>query len=121
MTNNRSLGQRATACADWKWLPGMAFFDEHGAQWRVQSETHATYVHDDRVPDLTDPATMGCLLALVRELWGKPVVKGKSPIVCATECYGMWEFGYRYGEVRVSCMWGQSEAEVLVWALENGP
>jgi hypothetical protein len=26
----------------------------------------------DHLPDLTDAATMGCLLALVREAWGEP-------------------------------------------------
>jgi hypothetical protein len=34
----------------------------------------AKFVEDDDLPDLTDPATLGCLLALVREAWGDPSV-----------------------------------------------
>jgi hypothetical protein len=29
---------------------------------------------DDALPDLTDPCTVGCLLALVREAWSDPCV-----------------------------------------------
>jgi len=31
------------------------------------------YFVDGSIPDLTDPATLGCLLALVREAWGQGV------------------------------------------------
>jgi hypothetical protein len=47
------LGRRAVACKHWRWMDGMVTFG---------------FVGED-VPDLSDPATLGCLLALVREAW----------------------------------------------------
>ena len=48
---------------------GAARVDEDGDRpgW---SYDHAWYPLDTPVPDLTDPATLGCLLALARELCG---------------------------------------------------
>ena len=66
MTHLDRLGMRAIACPRWRWLPGMAFAAE-GDLWRVQTLGHASQVHACRLPDLSDPATIGGLLALVRE------------------------------------------------------
>jgi hypothetical protein len=81
------IGRRAVACKGWRWMPGMLALDS-------ADEEHPGRVIDDRkslvyedadgairegvasrsdVPDLTDPATLGCLLALVREAWGEPL------------------------------------------------
>ena len=57
------LARRLVACPRWRWLPGMCFVDDTGSIWRVQTLWHAAHVHSDRLPDLTDPATAGCLLA----------------------------------------------------------
>jgi hypothetical protein len=136
MTELEELGRRAVACPQWRWLPGV--------RWRFDVPSHkniwSRYIGPDAVDDqgeltceaiptrrgpvlidFDDAATVGCLMAVVREVWAKTLNNGNTPVVGTSECDGMWEFGYRYGEVRVSCMWGQSEVEVLVWALENGP
>ena len=74
-----SLGQRAAACKHWKWMRGMA--NQHGDrmlyagvgnQWASMAEVFE-FDNDEMgalIPDLTDPATLGCLLHLVREACG---------------------------------------------------
>lgn len=88
------LGQRAVACKGWQWMP---------ARYRFTS-----------LPDLTDPATLGCLLALVREAWS-------DPFLCAV---GDPDTGWRIDAVtaQVQDLHGYaSEAEALVSALEWSP
>ena len=67
------------------------------------------------LPDLTDPATLGCLLALVREAWG-------DPSLCANDAgnYDLmfWHVYTHDRNVSVGC---QTEAEALVAALEDKP
>lgn len=70
------------------------------------------------LPDLTDPATLGCLLALVREAW---------------DCHGMhtrrggtsnkqWHVRYDGSRSKQKAVGiGYSEAEALVAALEAAP
>jgi len=69
------------------------------------------------LPDLTDAATLGCLLALVREAW-------KDPALCALrELCGDWCWSVGRGEV-ATALRGQAattEAEALVMALEAAP
>ena len=71
------------------------------------------------VPDLRDPATLGCLLALVREAWGDPTIH--------LTCVDSLEAGQYDWIVRsVADKWSSdllsdSEAEALVAALEAAP
>ena len=84
-----ALARRAMACKGWKWLPGMLCIWPNGNEFRVAQVNGIDGYHDlpnypaggwgdeypDRttgIPDLTDPATLGCVLALVREAWGNP-------------------------------------------------
>lgn len=58
------LSRRAVACPKWRWMPGMKLT----AGLRL-SESLVPFTFSVDLPDLTDPATVGCLLALVRKAW----------------------------------------------------
>ena len=116
-----ALARRAVACRKWwAWMPGML----DAVLGRVIAVHDDEIVfHDYRVadffkiqpdsPDLTDPATRGCLLELVRQAWGDPT---------ASVWYddAQWGCGdgwsYRCG-VAARCQHA-SESEALVEALE---
>lgn len=82
------LKRRAIACKHWRWMPGMLALDscneEHPARVidgcrSVIYEDNDGAVHDgvvsrSDVPDLTDPATLGCILALVRQCFDHAVI-----------------------------------------------
>lgn len=70
---------------------------------------------DTLLPDLTDPATVGCLLALVREAWDDPLI---CTAVDNTGC-GWWVDGW--ADPRVPSKLHDTEAEALVAALEDAP
>ena len=128
------LAKRAVACKGWRWMPGMALVRrKHGpAGGAGLRPTHlrvaltgghpcdpfACIADVDRlprpvpndphwVPDLTDPATLGCLLALVREALGIPY------LCTSVSPEGRWWVdGYSLHD---------TEAEALVAALEAAP
>ena len=117
------LARRAVACEVWRWMPGMRYltFDAgHRYACRV-NESGVLGQCIDPLPDLTDDATIGCLLALVREAFGDP------ELVAAADIYdprrpSRWRaesFDAR-GRWRAS-FWGATEAEALVSALEHAP
>jgi len=56
------LSRRAVACKGWRWMPGM-----RDARTGERYETGDGFWIVNKWPDLTDPATLGCLLALVRD------------------------------------------------------
>ena len=71
-----------------------------------------TNIKPDELPDLNDPATLGCLLALAREAWG---------LVLHTElvCTAMWQ-------VNLGTLWHPvgpyaTEGEALVAAILAAP
>ena len=70
----------------------------------------------DALPDLTDPATLGCLLALVREAWDDPHVYAMRLNVRRQ----IWVVHVPSDRHSIHGE-GETEAEALVAALEAAP
>ena len=69
------LGRRAVACKGWRWMPGMLVVpNEHMVSVPLRLTDDHDWPHDLglRLPDFHDPATVGCLLALVRDAYRDP-------------------------------------------------
>ena len=125
----RDLAERVVACKHWRWMPGMLNtygyrvleVDEHGKptrwvlgwyvfNWSAKWPSSST-------PDLTDPATLGCLLALVREVWEDPQVV----VICLViDGKGLWCPKIQASQGRAGINY-ETEAEALVAALEAAP
>lgn len=105
------LGLRATHAKAFRWMPGMLV--RHGTSWSLRiTDDWVSPGVVDAWPDLTDPATLGCLLALVREQWHdvQSYRTGEREWTC--RCYdGM----YWHTFVRLT------EADALVDALDAAP
>ena len=138
------LGRRARRCAGWRWMPGMHVIRPRlggaggmgitpthyrlvdGGGWPVPHEwglIDIAKISDDTmlVPDLRDPATLGCLLALVRDAVNDPALC----IVSYHVGHGRWQ-KVVWSVDATDQQWQQkhrlfdlpSEAEALVAALE---
>jgi len=113
------IAKRAVACKGWRWMPGMLTLDGRrvvGVDGDVlvlhYADEHKCYQRwtEDAEPDLADPATLGCLLAMVREAHSQVGL-------CAIDMSdGQWQVLFRSGYVV-----GTSEAEALVAVLEAAP
>jgi len=69
------LSHRVVACKNWRWLPGMRCLPTEGmvtVPLRLTDDLNWPHDLGLRLPDISDPATLGCLLALVREAWVDP-------------------------------------------------
>lgn len=125
------LGRRAVACKYWRWMEGMQV---EPLRFRVVWLTEDMIGESDQTsyfwknvpdifPDLSDPATLGCLLALVREAWRD------AGVAClGSYARGVWQFRVYDGKPhggsfmrRVACVYFDTEAEALVAALEAAP
>lgn len=130
--SKKQLGLRATACKRWEWMPGMMlqWKTENGSQYRGRVcdtwsfEDEGTLYcegHEDRFtseelqaawPDLDDPATIGCLLALVRAAWAE------EDMGAFRYDEKRWGVEYTLGQNQHRAFYGATEAEALVAALE---
>lgn len=120
------LARRAVACQRWKWMRGstaLILYREHPcADVEPERMPHVVtrdgaldlsayawmgIANHDPLPDLADPATIGCLLALVREAYSS---LQSTEYVGDGDAVNPW----RWGSFK-----GRSEAEALVNALEG--
>jgi len=110
-----ALARRAVACKSWRWMRGMS--NDRGQTIDcvdlISGKAYCGEWDTDMtaLPDLTDPATLGCLLALVREAFG------------STTVFALWSADrqswiVKYGRALVEA---KTEAEALVAALEAAP
>jgi hypothetical protein len=128
------LARSAVACDHWRWMPGMLWWTK-AARGRLDDFPPEYMRHPaNALPDLSDPATLGCLLALVREAWRCPTIYVRRSHVRRTsdnefgwEVCDLWldeEACRALGLTRqgsVGCWGHKSEAEALVFALVNAP
>ena len=115
-----ALARRAVACKGWRWMPGMLTLDgwrilrvdEDG--YRFAYNVKQSYVYalvEDALPDLTDPATIGCVVAWLRTITGDPSLH--SVLAGGDVATGVWHV--RCG---ISARRGRTEGEALVSAWE---
>jgi hypothetical protein len=111
-----ALAHRAVACKGWRWMGGMQLVHpptkdgSTGYYFRVPQDNYVSLPSE--YPDLADPATLGCLLHLVREAHKCP----QAHVYWATVTR-LWVVRWgaaRLGEHTVEA----DEAEALVRALE---
>lgn len=119
-----ALARRAVACKGWRWMPGMLTgdgfrvcrVDADGYKFGYRTEYNYAYaVIGDVLPMLEDSATLGCLLALVREAWG-----GKCGYMHNSGYQWLWIVRPLEGMPVVRGA-GATEAEALVAGLEAAP
>jgi hypothetical protein len=70
------VARRAVACKHWRWMGGMRVIctprHDGSTGYFIRLEQDGYRAAQNEYPDLSDPATMGCLLALVREAHNAP-------------------------------------------------
>lgn len=104
-----ALGKRLVACKGFRPMRGM--LDMQGRTW--DQALLWRWSNDVDVPDLRDPATLGCVLAMVRSVY-------TEPRLAVVPWRRQWAVDYvwlRDGRVSTA----SSEAEALVAALEAAP
>jgi hypothetical protein len=119
------LSRRAVACKGWRWMPRMVdttgrtfveYADCGEAVWLCAADDGCEWMPvEGRLPNLTDPATIGCVLALVCDAWGDEY------IYCASSPNIHRQRWYRVvmGDDIIGS--GRTERAALVAALEAAP
>jgi hypothetical protein len=137
----KALGLRALECDGFRWMPGMLdtgnerMLKAVGPMWD-DTGVEGAEPHSNYPPDFRDPATLGCLLALVRETWGEwahlvPFATNVKDEEAGDLVPAMWwtlaDIKKRRGILAggeddfPTYLAGQTQAEALVAALEAAP
>lgn len=145
-TSLNEISERLIACKGWRWLPGMRAIGKN-TTYPVRFCDYGERVFDTMdldeiewwqqpggkdmldggpypgpyLPDLTDPATLGCLLQLVRDAWGDPRLVA---IYCEPAHPGQsegWAVQSADNRLPVAGENYESEAAALVAALVAAP
>jgi len=130
LENLEELARRAVACKRWRWMPGM--LSANGLRvTRRDSDGYVVGYYQDlsyiaecvpgSLPDLTDPATLGCLLALVREAWGNEASVSLNLSSFWAVGGAKIQKGKSAGHTINLGIWKLTEVEALVAALEVAP
>jgi hypothetical protein len=123
------LGKRLVACKGFAWMPGMAIVDDHGVRgyvvsvaqtlnpivWAANIAGVSRLSAEDVIeclPDMSDPATRGCLLAVIRKDHSAPYAQVESDL----------HLGWRVWVHDVPITdWCSTEDEAMVLAMEFTP
>jgi hypothetical protein len=130
LENLEELARRAIACKRWRWMPGMLSAkglrvhrrDDDG--YVVGYYANHEYIAEcvpGTLPDLSDPATLGCLLALVRKAWGDEASVSLNISSFWAVGGAKIQKGKSAGHTINLGIWKLTEAEALVAALEVAP
>ena len=130
LENLEELARRAIACKRWRWMPGM--LSAKGLRvTRRDSDGYVVGYYEDlsyiaecvpgTLPDLSDPATLGCLLALVRKAWGDEASVSLNISSFWAVGGAKIQKGKSAGHTINLGIWKLTEAEALVAALEVAP
>jgi len=122
-------------CSPWQWLPGMRMLHSIMGPARVRSTTdQGVWVvkeknlasgfrveRDGNIPDVTDPATLGCILQVARDAMGDPGLHLRCtlPYVPSYTAASPWAVYSGRGQ-RLSDR-HDSEAESLLQVLQAAP
>lgn len=103
-------------------VPGSVFVVKRGGSTgRYAWHPHAVETRHLN-PDFTDPATLGCLLALVREAWDDERLSTVcSPGIDMRGQWAVWFSGHIPEKARLLNKRFGTEAEALLAALEAAP
>ena len=132
------LARRFVELPGWEWRPGMLFIDPFDNAFRVVSlwahgneqdarvapvvehgeEMAIVNMYGGYVPDLSDAATIGAILGLVREAWGDDAHVRSTLDMCGTVVYAVWR---RVVDAYANFRWCEMEAGALFAALAAAP
>ena len=117
------LARRAVACHRWTWMPGMRYVVPRNAPLETVSGRVPDFMRGwtrspGMLPDLSDPATLGCVMALLDVAydawWVEPDASPKM-LAASWAVYAWVAPGMRRLAVRVT------RIEAIIVALEGAP
>lgn len=125
--NNTELAKRAVACKGWRGVRGMTtregyivIAQDNLGVWAMSEYGLCRADPATVILDLDDPATLGCLLQLVREAWNDPSAHVSGILWNDGELvppkWTVVGVHHRLGPAVIG--WHLTEAEALVAALE---